>query len=225
MLPLILATISTSFLDSFNPVGIAQQFVIQSSVKNKHHVLFYIVGMGLTNFLFGVLAILGLMNPVLNFVSHVLKHYKKPLFSLLLFVGIIFLAFTIYLITQIKKVKDEDKPKKIRSFTPISLFLIGVVATVLELSSALPYFAFFTVFASGNVGPFTIIILLLIYNLIYSWSLIALYLVFVFANKSFTKFYNFFIKLIGKTQKIIAPVVTGLIALLLIIFSSYHLFF
>ncbi len=42
--------ITASFFDSLNPSAIAQQMLLQAMVKNKRHILFFIFGIGLANF-------------------------------------------------------------------------------------------------------------------------------------------------------------------------------
>ena len=54
-LSLLGVTIGAGLVDSLNPIAIAQQFVLQSTAKSKHSILAYIFGIGLTNFIFGLL--------------------------------------------------------------------------------------------------------------------------------------------------------------------------
>ena len=54
MLVLLGTTIWVSFFDSLNPSAIAQQMLLQSMVKNKRHVWFFILGIGLANAAMGL---------------------------------------------------------------------------------------------------------------------------------------------------------------------------
>ena len=47
-------SITTSFFDSLNPSAIAQQMLLQTMVKNKRHIWFFILGIGMANFVLGL---------------------------------------------------------------------------------------------------------------------------------------------------------------------------
>ena len=60
MLSLTIITITTSAIDSLNPVAITQQFVLQGLVKKRHHIWFYIMATAIVNFIVGMFVYFGL---------------------------------------------------------------------------------------------------------------------------------------------------------------------
>lgn len=54
--------LTISFFDSLNPSAIAQQMLLQAMVKNKRHILFFILGIGLTNCIMGLAIYYGIAN-------------------------------------------------------------------------------------------------------------------------------------------------------------------
>lgn len=60
MLLLLGTTVTTCFLDSLNPSTIAQQMILQSMMKTKRHICFFILGIGLTNLILGLAVYYGM---------------------------------------------------------------------------------------------------------------------------------------------------------------------
>ena len=54
MLLLLGAAITASFFDSLNPSAIAEQILLQTMVRNKRHILFFIAGIGFANLAMGL---------------------------------------------------------------------------------------------------------------------------------------------------------------------------
>ena len=60
MLVLFGTTITASFFDSLNPSAIAQQMLLQAMVKNKRHIVYFILGIGLANLALGLAVYYGI---------------------------------------------------------------------------------------------------------------------------------------------------------------------
>ena len=89
MLLLLGTTITTSFLDSLNPSAIAQQMILQSMVKTKRHIWFFILGIGLANLILGLAVYYGIAAWVAGWLSFITARYPVPIFSMMLIVGIL----------------------------------------------------------------------------------------------------------------------------------------
>ena len=66
-------TLTISFFDSLNPSAIAQQMLLQAMVKNKRHILFFILGIGLANFIMGLAIYYGIASLISLLLSHLTK--------------------------------------------------------------------------------------------------------------------------------------------------------
>lgn len=240
MLGLFVSTILTSAADSLNPVAITQQFVLQGMVKKAKHIWYYINAIALTNLAGGFLAYFGLISIIGDFVAKVINKYGRVLFTVEFIAGICFLIVVFYLIqnTKINSLKrqikllssegdcndEEETTKKIKSVSPLSLTALGVVATISELTTALPYFAFLAILFNYKLSILPVTLILIVYNFIYSLPLIIMYLVYIKAQDKFDQFYVFIKNKITKWAAFLAPVVVGFIGILLIVHSMTFLF-
>jgi hypothetical protein len=80
MLSLLLLTIVTSATVSLNPMGIAQQFILQGLVKKKHHILAYILSMALTNFTGGLIVYFGAGAFIKKYMDSLLNKYSNIIY-------------------------------------------------------------------------------------------------------------------------------------------------
>ncbi len=228
MVKLLIITIMTSAADSINPIAITQQFVLQGMVKKAKHIWYYIVAIGVTNFIGGILAYYGLISVISSFMKNLTNKFGIGIYIGEFIVGIIFLVSTIYLIfkSRIKKIgndenskDDKDKvAKKIKSVSPLSLILLGIVATISELTTALPYFAFLTIIFNYKLNIVAILLILVIYNVVYSLPLSIMYFIYVKAQDKFDRLYEIIKLKMNKWSKVLAPAITTIIGVILI----YH---
>lgn len=109
--------------------------------------------------------------------------------------------------------------KKIKSVSPFSLFILGVVATITELTTALPYFAFLAVLLNYELSLLSVVIILFIYNFIYSSPLMILYYIYRMKQDLFERFYLFIKEKMEKWSVVIMPFVFGLIGMFTIVHS------
>ena len=179
-LGLILSTIATSVADSINPVATTQQFVLQGLAKEKHHIWYFIMATYITNFMFGMLAYYGIITVFSSLFSQFMMIAGRAVYIILILASIVILIFCIVKIICALKSKDttyniedtsnaENQVKsKIKSVTPPSLFILGVTAATMELTSALPYFAFIGILLNYKLSFPEVFIVQALYNLIYS---------------------------------------------------------
>lgn len=233
MLSLLIVTITTSAIDSINPVAITQQFVLQGLVKKRHHIWYFIMATAIVNFIGGMLVYFGLAAIVKNYMDMILGRYSQLIYTTELMLGIVMFIAVSYIIMS-KKVKSlEDKISalsgdflersekndtllKFKSVNPVSLFFMGSVATICELTTALPYFAFLTVILNYKLPVITVVLIMLLYNFIYSSPLILLYILYVKCQDKVDRFYTLIKEKMNKFSDILTPLVIGGIAVLLI---------
>lgn len=233
MLGLFISTVLTSAADSLNPIAITQQFVLQGLVKKPKHIWYFIVSIGLTNFAGGLLAYFGLASLLEKFVAGIIARHSQTIFLLELATGVVLCAAAGYLVQSArinslkKRLQEKDNSmeekdqkavaQKIKSVTPLGLIILGVAATISELATALPYFAFLAILFNFNLPFVQILVLLIVYNIVYSLPLIVLYFVYVKAQSKFDQFYVYIKNKIAKWASATAPAAVGGIGLFLIL--------
>lgn len=232
---LLVPTILTSAADSINPVAITQQFVLQGMVKKPKHIWFFIIPTGVTNLIGGFLAYYGLYTFINIFFNNLIEKYGQFLFTAELILGIAFLIAVGFLLQnnkinslkkQIYSIKNNENSNsdeveaalKIKSVSPIALIVLGVGATISELATALPYFAFLTILFSYQLTLIQITFILIIYNTIYTLPLIVLYFIYIKELDKFDYLYTVIKTKITKFANIFAPTLLGIIGVVMV----YH---
>lgn len=236
MWALLISTVLTSAADSLNPFAITQQFVLQGMVKKPKDIWYFIIPTGVTNLIGGFLAYFGLIAFIGKIVSLFIEEYGQVLFIAEMIIGIIFLIGAGLLIQKgrIKSLEDyinsitkeqdnrmesiEEASIKIKSVSPMALTALGVGATISELTTALPYFAFLAILFNYELTLLQLSSILVVYNIIYTLPLIMLYFVYIRAQDKFDYLYRVINKKITKWSNIAAPSLTGLVGAILI----YH---
>lgn len=117
----------------------------------------------------------------------------------------------------IRRTKEEEVKVTIKgSVSPLALVLLGIGATISELATALPYFAFIGWLMNQSFSYWTVIGLMVIYNLIYMGPLMIMYVVYRTQEARFDQFYHWIqIKMI-QWKKVLVPVI--LISVILFLF-------
>lgn len=178
MLLLFGTAMTTSFFDSLNPSAIAQQMLLQAMVKNKRHILFFILGIGLTNFALGLAVYYGIVNWILRLLSVAATAYPLYVCSAELAAGLAGLLLGGRLIVKTKRnsgQSEENTAKSSVRLSPLPLFCLGAVFCAVELTSALPYFGFLAMLAGYQLAfPYALLFMLL-YNFMYILPLLLLY--------------------------------------------------
>lgn len=227
MLVLIFVTILTSAADSLNPIAITQQFVLQGLVKKPNHIWFFILATGVTNFIGGLMSYYGLLSVLSSFHRFLSDKYRQGIFITLLIVGITTIFLAIYFINIKRKssnqqIEEKDKQAiriKIKSVSPFSLAVLGAIATITELATALPYFAFLAVLLNYELTVIQLILILFIYNFIYSLPLMILYFIYKMKQDAFERFYLNIKKQISKYSTLIVPLVLFLVGVTIIYYA------
>lgn len=243
MLGLMISTILTSAADSLNPIAITQQFVLQGMVKKPQHIWYFILSIALTNLTSGYLAYYGLITVIGGFTEKIIAGFGKYLLAAELMLGVVFLILCCWLFQnqRIQKLKlqrlpssekkdlsseEKDLPsaeeavvKKIKSVSPMALVVLGVTATISELVTALPYFAFLGILFQYQLSLGEVTGLLLVYNTIYSLPLIILYVVYMKARSRFDILYLWMKQKMSRISEGIAPAAAGLLGSFLVFHS------
>lgn len=217
MWQVLLVTISTSAFDSLNPMAIGQQFVLQGLVKKPRNIWYFILTTGFVNFLGGVLFYFSLSDILIQLWNQI-KTSVTPYLSIITLIGAV--GLILYLIRYfwlIRRTKEEEVKVTIKgSVSPLALVLLGIGATISELATALPYFAFIGWLMNQSFSYWAVIGLMVIYNLIYMGPLMIMYVVYRTQEARFDQFYHWIqIKMI-QWKKVLVPVI--LISVILFLF-------
>jgi len=233
---LISLTVVTSFIDSFNPFAIAQQFTLQGLLKKTHHIWYYIVTLFLTNYLASLVFYLSVTILNEQFITKYWTILAVPTALLAFITGSALIWYSIrsFLINWKSRkflVDRSDKESKElelkfskKTMTPAYLVGIGFTTTVVEFSTAAPFIAYLTIVQQFQPTLGQLLLLLLIYNLIFSWPLFALYFLFVGFQSTFEKIYTRMTFVLQMFSAFLLPVLFFLIALFLIVFAGNTIF-
>jgi cytochrome c biogenesis protein CcdA len=235
MFGLLASTILTSAADSLNPIAITQQFVLQGMVKKPKHIWYFILPTGITNLIGGFLAYFGLAAFIGDFCKVLIEKYGQIVFTCELIMGIVFLIGVSCCIQNIKieslkkqlqsinnggidNHQEIEVISKIKSVSPPALAALGVGATLSELTTALPYFAFLAILLNYELTVVQAAFILVVYNIIYTAPLMILYFVYSKAQDKFDRFYAIIKRQLTKWSNILAPTAVGAVG----IFFVFH---
>lgn len=219
MIELIATTLGASAVDSMNPIAITQQFVLQGLVKKPHHIWYFILPTGIVSILFGYLAYFGLIQNAQQLLNDLPTGVQTGFYYTAAIFGGILLGLAGW--TGIRnarrrvqnsrqseaseRAEEETARKKIKSVKPAALVLLGVGATIAELTTAMPYYAFLLYLFRFHLSFVQITLLLVTYNVIYMLPLIVMYIVYIAARKYFDRFYLFCKKMLSKASVFLVP--------------------
>ena len=172
-------SITTSFFDSLNPSAIAQQMLLQTMVKNKRHIWFFILGIGMANFVLGLAIYYGIAAWVSELLTKVIETHQWQASGVALSAGVLCLLLGGRLIARTKRsakrgLEETAKRKNPSQLCPLSLFFLGTAFCAVELTSAFPYFGFLAILTSYHLTVPSVLLFVMIYNLIYVLPLILL---------------------------------------------------
>ena len=203
---LIVTLLATSSVDSLNPIGITQQFILQGMVKKPQHIWYFILTTAVVNIVFGYLVYYGVIRVIDLFWDFLLNENALIVFLFEILLGISVFLFSVAWIVKKNNLKnkdfcrgadnqllDENKIKaQIKHITPLALVNIGIISTVSELTSAIPYFAFLSVLVTYKFSFGVLTLVLICYNIIYIAPFVLLYVVYLLSKKKFDDMYIFF---------------------------------
>lgn len=221
----------TSFVDSFNPFAIAQQFTLQGLLKKTHHIWYYIITMFVTNYLAEFLFYIGIVALNEQFLTKYWTILELPTAILAFIAGLTLFWYSMrsFLINwKMRKMlarKTDDEAKELemkfskKQMTPSSLIGVGLTTTIVEFSTAAPFIAYLTIVQQFQPTLGQLLLLLLTYNLIFSWPLIALYFLFIGFQSTFEKIYAKLNSILQIVSAFLLPVLFFIIAFLLITYA------
>lgn len=233
---LLLTLLATSSVDSLNPIGITQQFILQGMVKKPRHIWYFIITTGIVNIIFGYLVYYGFITALDNGLGQFAETHRLIIRIAELALGAVLLFFGIRSLVRRIRAKrrnlyaentaaEEEKIKsKIWAVTPIALIGIGVVSTASELTSALPYFAFLATLINYKLSFLSLNLILVLYNIIYIAPFAILYFIYIASKRVFDKIYDFFKRHLKKISEFIAPVLILAVALVVIFDACLNIF-
>ncbi|WP_265456743.1 GAP family protein [Enterococcus sp. HY326] len=200
MFTLLSMTLVTSAADSLNPIAIAQQLVFQSVSRKKNDIIGFILGIGLTNFAAGVLVYYGLAALVQRYLTGILTAYPQIIPIGEIIIGLVLVGYLVHRWVRRKAVVTNEeteikKPTKTLDFK--TLFGLGIISCGLELTSALPYFAFLAILLQYELPFIGVVAILAIYNVIYSMPLIVIFACSLYFSDHLDRFYKKFTVLMG----------------------------
>ena len=130
MLLLLGAAITASFFDSLNPSAIAEQILLQTMVRNKRHILFFIAGIGFANLAMGLAIYYGAANWASQAYSAITAAYPLYVYGAETAAGLLFLGLGIRLIVKTSRSQssggkeERAAPKPPAQLAPLPLFLM-----------------------------------------------------------------------------------------------------
>lgn len=227
MKKLIVTLLATSSVDSLNPIGITQQFILQGMVKKPRHIWCFILTTAVVNIFFGYLVYYGVVKVVSDLLTGLMAKYALTVFMFETLFGIVLLLFSILWLLKRKKKYSRTNDNtclltksafknKFKHIKPLTLIYIGVLSTVSELTSAVPYFVFLSVVGTYHFSFGMLTIVLMLYNIVYIVPFVLLYVVYLLSKKSFDKMYIFFRKKCGVLFSNLVPLLFLLVAGLIV---------
>lgn len=146
-------------MDSLNPSAIAQTLLFLGNEKRKWKILIFTLAMFITNSVLGIAVYYGALSPLINGYNYLKDLYPDLIFCpsiatgcLTILVGITF-GILKYLKQKRNKLNNEEikENKHVKPISLISMFLMGMLFTGVELATALPYFGFLTSLVSQHI--------------------------------------------------------------------------
>jgi cytochrome c biogenesis protein CcdA len=175
--------IAIAALDSLNPTAIALQVYLLSTPRPVPRSLAFIAGIFSAYWTSGLLVILGLDKLIKSVIANAGFSLSDSLvYTIQLLIGLILLIVGLTLKTS-SQVEPVKHPKNL---TIMRTFLLGMSVTVLEIPTALPYFAAIEQIVRAQLDLLAIVSVLGLYNLIFVLPPIALVVLYMaFHRQSF----------------------------------------
>jgi cytochrome c biogenesis protein CcdA len=168
---LLVSLVAIAALDSLNPTAIALQIYLLSTPKPIARSIAFILGVFLTYWTAGLLAVLGLRTLVVSAISNANAAFPEPhIYTIQLLIGIALLigGFSLDSSTQ------ADEGKRPKNLTLGRTFLLGMAVTMFDFPTALPYLAAIEQIARAKLDLFSIMGVLGVYNLVFVFPQIIL---------------------------------------------------
>jgi cytochrome c biogenesis protein CcdA len=175
---LLASLVAIAALDSLNPTAIALQIYLLSTPKPIGRSIAFILGVFLTYWSAGLLAVLGLRTLVVSAISSANAAFPEPhIYTIQLLIGIALLIGGFSLDAS----AEADEGKRPKNLTLGRTFLLGMAVTIFDFPTALPYLAAIEQIARAKLDSFSIMGTLGVYNLVFVFPqiiLLGIYVIF-----------------------------------------------
>lgn len=229
--PLMNLTLITGLTDSLNPIGIAQQFALQGLIKKNYHIWYYITSVFVTNFLAGIILYVGMATLSDNILKQYWDVLEKPIGIIAIIIAV-FLAWKsiqsiivgwrqrkLLVNNSNEEEKSLEKNLANKEISPKSLIGIGFITTIMELTTAAPYFAYLILIQQYNLSIWSFLTILIFYNILYSLPFIVLYFLSVFLKDAFQAIYQRINVVLQLLSTFLVPAILVVIAMLALMFG------
>jgi hypothetical protein len=167
----------TALLDSLNPSTIITQLLLLIKTKSTKVSGSYIAATFVTYLSAGLLLYFGIANNVKKFFSGIKLTHS---IWLVLIEVVLLIVCVVFLVRTLGKSKKAKSSKKISSkFTPKAVFVLGAGATLADIPTAIPYFAFIGKMETVEFNAAGAIILFFLYCSIYVLPLFLIHYWFI----------------------------------------------
>ncbi|MEA2468402.1 MAG: hypothetical protein QOJ57_2528, partial [Thermoleophilaceae bacterium] len=153
--------------DSLNPATIAVAVLLATGRRPVPRLLLYALGTGVTYFLGGLLLVLGpaeLLHSLLHRTPTTAGYVAEVV------IGVIGVAAAVWIWTRRPASVERRLPTDV---SPPKALLIGAGITLVDLPTALMYFAAIALIARANISVASEVVLLVIFNVAYVAPLLA----------------------------------------------------
>ena len=189
---LLFAAVAAAFFDSFNPMILAQTLWLLGRAKKPERLFCYTLSVGATNLAFGLAVYYGLSVLLQRCWQQLALRFAWLLPAAQLLLGVLAVGQLFYALLRRKMDAagaDRPAPRKEatgavpeaggREYSIPQMVLAGVSGAACEISTSLPYFAFIGVLLRIQPVFPRLILLLLVYNLVFTLPLHLLVLLYM----------------------------------------------
>lgn len=170
---LIVTIISIAVLDSLNPSLFIGQFLLLTTPQPTPRTISYILGVVLVNFLSGVVILSGLRTVFDLWLDNL---HADVIYTVQFVIGAAAVLFGLWL--RLSE-NSTETARPLASLHPLYTFGFGMVVMINEMTTALPYFVALEQLANADVSRAESLVLLILYNGVFSLPLFGFLLLFL----------------------------------------------
>jgi cytochrome c biogenesis protein CcdA len=176
MISIIITLTLLGLLDSLNPATIIAMVFLLSTTNPLPRTISFLLGVGLTYFLCGLLLHLG-FSSVFDYLQNFLVSTWGYVTRALL--GVILVVISLWLYYK----KSETTTKTPTAIHPAATFIFGVTSTVSDMPTAFPYLVALERINTTHPDLITTLFLLLYYNILYALPALILLFSYLIAKR------------------------------------------
>jgi cytochrome c biogenesis protein CcdA len=176
MTSLIISLTLLGLVDSLNPATIIAMVFLLSTAGPLPRTLSFLLGVGVTYFLCGLLIHLG-FSGVFDYIQNFFKGTGGYIAKAVL--GVVLVGFSLYLHYK----PQNSSFKTPTSIHPSATFVFGVVSTLSDMPTAFPYLVGLERISTVNPDIFTTLLLLVYYNILYALPALVLLFSYLLAQR------------------------------------------